>query len=67
MCVRVHRFPAAPVSEAEARADRFLAVAAAQAGARVREQPVRGGCRTEGAGAGAELVRDAGKDCTVDV
>lgn len=55
------RFPAAPVPEAEARADRLLAVAAAQAGARVREQSVRGRCGAQGPRPDAESVRNAGK------
>lgn len=55
-----HRFSAAPVPQAEARPHRLLAVTAAEAGARVRVQPVRGGSGTQGAGPDAQPLRDSG-------
>ena len=61
---RPPRVPA-PIQEAQAHPHCLLPVPAAQAGAGLREEPVRGGPGAEGAGQDAKLVRNPGNNIRV--
>ena len=63
-CCRSPRSSRVPAALQEAQADphRLLPLAAAQAGAGLREQPVRGGSGEEGPRQDAALVRDSGNN-----